>query len=82
MSRCKSCAAEIVWAVTTGGKRIPVDAHPAPGGNLVLRQTIGGPPRALMVGATIDMTDPDDDGQRWWPHHGTCPQASEWRAKR
>lgn len=28
-ARCKSCRAEIIWAITENGKRIPLDAEPA-----------------------------------------------------
>ncbi|MEJ7724323.1 MAG: hypothetical protein WKF64_08465 [Ilumatobacteraceae bacterium] len=77
MSACRSCAAAIVWAVTDNGKRIPLDAHPTPAGSVRLHDTV--PPRAVVVGATIDLFDPTDDGTRYMPHHATCPQADEWR---
>lgn len=28
MTRCRSCGAPIVWAVTAAGKRMPLDAEP------------------------------------------------------
>ena len=35
-AKCSSCGAAIVWAKTTKGKRMPVDAEPAAGGNINL----------------------------------------------
>ena len=34
--RCKSCGARIVWALTDGDKRMPVDAEPSARGNIKL----------------------------------------------
>lgn len=34
MATCKSCGAEIFWAVTQKGKRMPVDTEPREDGNL------------------------------------------------
>lgn len=33
---CGSCAAPILWATTTGRKRMPVNATPSPQGNVLL----------------------------------------------
>lgn len=93
MTVCTSCGAPILWAVTETGKRIPVDREPVAGGNLRLatveRDADGkvtvcdiSPPTARVVGATIDLFDPGDNGERWMPHHATCPQANEWRKPR
>lgn len=29
MARCRSCHAEIIWALTASGRKIPLDAEPA-----------------------------------------------------
>ena len=34
--KCKSCPAQVIWAVTERGKAMPVDAEPGPGGNVQL----------------------------------------------
>lgn len=81
MSLCKSCSAEIRWAFTANGERIPVDRHPVAGGNLRLIQGEGLRIDARVVGSTIDMLDPTDDGTRWMPHHATCPDAEQWRQR-
>lgn len=63
MSRCRSCGAEILWAVTTSGKRMPVDATPEPYGNVQL-ETVDGVLRASVVG--------HGDGTHV-AHFATCP---------
>lgn len=88
MSRCRSCEAEIIWCVTDNDKRIPVDAHPAAGGNIRLHPGAGRipapgqPPIARVVGTTIDLTDDTDDGTRYYPHHATCPEGPQWKRKK
>jgi hypothetical protein len=32
---CKSCGAELEWAITTEGNRIPLDRVPVPDGNII-----------------------------------------------
>jgi len=77
---CRSCLAEIVWANSERGNRMPIDAHPVAGGNLrVIRHPI---PTVLVVGPTIDLFDPDDDGTRYVAHFTTCPDADEHRTPR
>ena len=77
---CSSCGAPIIFAVSSLGNNMPVDAEPAPGGNLRL-DFAESPPRAKVVGTSIDLLDPTDDGARRYAHHATCPQASERRRK-
>lgn len=63
---CKSCGAQILWARTQRGKRIPLDAVP---------QT-----RAVLVGTlrddgNVSLVD------TYMPHHATCSSADEHRNK-
>lgn len=69
---CKSCKALVLWALTKGGKRQPVDAAPASTGNLILEQRSG-----TLVSRVADLFDPP--GDRYMPHHATCPDAEQWR---
>lgn len=49
---CRSCGAEIVWAVTDSGKRMPVDAEPFQRSVVVLEGGGNGqPPRASVADA-------------------------------
>jgi len=68
MPRCRSCGAEIEWATTTNGTRIPVDPGPAADGNLVVKQGI-----AWIVGP--------GKGDRI-SHFATCPSAGQHRRPR
>lgn len=72
MSRCRSCAAEITWARTTTGRRIPLDAVPVAGGNIELHDGI-----AHVASQAVLSIDP-----LYVSHFATCPDANEHRAKR
>lgn len=72
MSRCRSCAAEIIWAHTEKGKRIPLDAEPVEGGNIELRDGI-----ATIYGQAIFGTE-----ALYVSHFATCPDAAEHRSRR
>lgn len=80
IATCKSCGAPIIWAATDTGKRMPIDRLPAAGGNVRLTE-VDGQPHAAVVGATIDLFDPADNGDRHLAHFVTCPDADDWRSK-
>jgi hypothetical protein len=78
VTRCQSCAARIVWAVTERGKRMPVDADPHPAGNVRLIPTADGGATAHVLqkheaagGAPLHRS-----------HFTSCPNASDWRRSR
>lgn len=83
IEHCRSlgCEAPIIWAVTSRGKRMPVDAEPSPDGNVEL----AGPPAAphVLPHATVYGQRPLDAAERTLrlPHHATCPKADEWRTR-
>jgi hypothetical protein len=78
MSKCKSCGAEIFWAMTKGNRKMPVDSLPSPGGNLTIVENKNGEPVALNAGP----------GPYLFPcklyksHFATCPNATEHRRER
>lgn len=79
--RCRSCGAEIVWARSQLGKRIPLDAEPTADGNVILR-----PDGAAIVlsGAGLAEARANRSGRVGTlhrSHFATCPQAGEWRKK-
>jgi hypothetical protein len=80
MTVCRSCGAEMCWATTAVGKAMPLNPHPDPAGNVRLT-TIAGQTVAQVVGATIDLLDPTDDGVRYIAHFATCPHADRWRQR-
>lgn len=75
-ARCRSCQAEIVWAETERGKRMPVDAAPNPrNGSIVLRERAGEAP--LAIAGVPDEAFPGEP--RYTSHFATCPEAARWR---
>lgn len=75
---CRSCDAPIVWAVTTGGRPIPLDAAAVPTGNVVLR---GGTARVLSSVTLGEMHGAGllDGLPLYVSHFATCPNAKAHR---
>lgn len=68
-SKCRSCGAPIIWALTDSGRRMPVDENTDGRGNLMLVR------RETTVYVKVV---PIGRGNHR-PHFATCPQATEWR---
>lgn len=75
ISKCRSCGAPIIWAMTGRGKTMPVDARPDPKGNVAV--VIDGGTIRAIVGAT-----PGSTGRRHLSHFVTCPDAAKHRRKK
>lgn len=82
-SVCSACARPILWAVTAKGKFQPLDPEPDDAGNLrLLEEWVatrkGALQRVVVVkpGATLEF---GDTGERWMPHHATCPNVEQFR---
>jgi hypothetical protein len=79
---CKSCQAPMLWAITTNGKHIPVDAEPVAvnggGGNIRLTPRPGMAPLAKVVRNPADLF-----GVRevYRSHFATCPHADRHRQR-
>jgi len=89
MSRCRSCNAPIVWARTTNGKAIPVDAEDMGGWTSPTRFDDGNlHPTGERVRATGDQTVmvvehvPAGTGRYYRSHFTSCPDAADWRRHR
>ena len=81
--RCRSCKAEIRWAITTGGYLMPLDPDPVPDGNLRLETVLAGEhktPRVWVV--PLAQRTGDDAGQLYKPHFATCPYVDQHRRRR
>lgn len=81
-SFCRSCKAPVIWARTTQGRNMPVDAEPSPTGNLVLSPGSGSgalSPRVYMLGPG---DQPAEGLQRYTSHFATCKYADQHRKSR
>lgn len=78
-ARCRGCGAEIIWALTEKGKRMPLDAAPSGDGDYVLRSAvfIDGDVTAVRVGTGV-VTGEGRHRNHWW----TCPERDRFRRTR
>lgn len=78
VGRCKGerCGARIRWAVTRLGNRQPLDADPNPSGNIVFTGDLAG---ADPVVETLGPLDAADTRERYFPHHGSCPDVGNFK---
>jgi hypothetical protein len=78
MPTCRSCGAEILWAETERGKRMPVDKEPVADGNLGLFY-LGDQdePQIRPLDAAPQLFDTE---VRYVSHFATCPDAAEHRS--
>lgn len=75
MAQCKSCHAEIRWAISDRtGKPMPIDVTPTENGNLYLYPNHGD---VHARAATAD--DRRLKRELFTSHFATCPQAAQWR---
>ncbi len=69
-AQCKGCGAQIIWAVTEAGKRIPLDETPQK--------------RIILVGH-LNVEHGNYNEARvvntYQSHFVTCPKATEFRSK-
>jgi hypothetical protein len=72
MAACRSCEAPVIWAETTTGKKMPLDARPTAKGNLV-----------FLAGVARGATDEDRRLKRplYTSHFATCPDAATFRRR-
>lgn len=73
MSTCRSCGAEIDWAMTPTGKMIPLDLGLYDNGNIELRQGV-----AYVVPVAGSHGPPP----RRRSHFATCPSSVEHRRRK
>jgi hypothetical protein len=76
---CRSCKAPIIWAETTEGKRMPVDAEPSEPGNIKL---VDRGPRRLPIAVILDATALRSTTEVLrLSHFATCPEGRNWRRR-
>lgn len=78
---CRTCGEPLEWAVTAGGKRMPVDYDPHPEGNVLLRRRSDGSLTAdVLAGERLDHAR-SLNATLWRSHFATCAQAELWRTR-
>lgn len=78
VAACRSCDAPIIWAVSTHGKPMPVDAEPVEDGNVELSMQPGryvSPVATVVTGPTL-FPKP-----RRKAHFATCEHGDKWRRR-
>jgi hypothetical protein len=69
---CRSCGAPLIWVHTAAtGRSMPLNAEPDPKRQRPHRRRA----RPRLAQAELD----EPAGERFMPHHATCPDAGHWR---
>ena len=77
MTTCRSCQAEITWALTPNNRWMPIDAEPHPEGNVELHD---GEPRLAVVLSGTSLAAARLEGRPLHRSHmATCPARVEHR---
>lgn len=82
MTRCSACQAPLLFATTARGKSMPLDAQPAPNGNVVLRPDDDGVMVAHVLGAAGVVAAIEKGEKLYTSHFVGCPAASTFRKGR
>ncbi len=76
---CKACGAQLQWCVTANkGRDQPLNRDPDPSGNVVLGLPLV---RGVPTGRVVALSQPVR-GERYMPHHATCPESARFRRNR
>lgn len=82
MDQCTACGAMLIWAISPGGARSPIDYAPSANGNILLLSPsdLG---QVLAVVLTKDGLDLARERglQLRASHFSSCPNAEEFRAR-
>lgn len=79
-STCRSCHAQILWAVTATDRRIPLDVDPRPDGNIAkngVYDPAGAPHVTILTGGAIERARADRK-ELYVAHFVTCTD-QRWR---
>lgn len=76
LTTCSTCGAPIFWRRTAAGKRMPIDADPAAGGNIIL--DADGVTCSVQPGLFAQA----EGKPRYQSHFVTCPDSAQHRRTR
>lgn len=82
VERCLSCDAEIIWAMTRNGRRMPVDAEPHRDGDVQLTERRDGLLVQMPLAAVVQVAKRFGKRELRRSHFATCPHAGQWRRPR
>lgn len=83
IARCRSCRAEIVWAMTGLGRKMPVNVESSRDGNVLVEiGHDGGVPRATVFVPGGLSPHPRPGTLQTRSHFATCPDANRHRKGR
>jgi hypothetical protein len=77
---CRSCGAELFYAVTAGGKRIPLDAEPHPEGNIAVTRLKDRTQAQTLSGTELHLAR-SMGNVLYRTHFATCPDHALWRRR-
>lgn len=83
-TKCRSCGAPLLWATTTHGNAMPLNAEPDPEhGTVVLEDDLLGAGQIAHVLPIDAAARASVRGELVYvPHFATCPDADRWRKSR
>ena len=73
--RCRSCSQPIIFALTAKGRRSPLDAEPAPDGNIDLQVVED---QELLAAVQVE---PRSRPNLYRSHFASCPDATRHRRR-
>jgi hypothetical protein len=76
-STCRSCQAEILWVVTTNGRRMPLDVEPDPVNGRFVKTRVEGEDKIVRFVKDKDLAE--NTKTLYSSHFQTCPNAREHR---
>ena len=78
---CTSCQARIWWAITIGDKRMPLDEHPADGGNVV-PVMVSRDGKELRRVKVLTGSEMPAQGPAYQAHFRSCPNSADHRRRK
>lgn len=80
-SRCTGagCGKLMLWIITVGGNRMPLDPDPHPDGNVIITRLDDGSIRGRVLSGN---ELPAEGRIVYRPHHRTCPASAEFRRRK
>ena len=73
MSECRSCGEQIIWTVTSTGKKMPVDADTSSEGTFRLEES------GDQMDVVAVFAKKGSEPELHVSHFATCPDRSSWR---